>query len=91
MKLSVIEVPHEEAEEVSVRCHDENAKWVNDIRAVTAGSMFFRSGKSMVLNADKIDCVKPSLSGRFEAMLTNGERVIISRQYVSSLKKLLGL
>ena len=53
--------------------------------------MFFRCSKSMVLNADKILCVRPSLSGRFEATLENEERVIISRQYVSTLKRLLGV
>lgn len=55
------------------------------------GSMFFRCSKSMVLNADKILCVRPSLSGRFEATLENEEKVIISRQYVSTLKRLLGV
>lgn len=44
----------------------------------------------MILNAGKIDYALPSLSGRFEAVLDNGEKVIISRQYVSTLKRLLG-
>lgn len=52
--------------------------------------MLFRCSKSMILNAGKIDYVLPSLSGRFEAVLDNGEKVIISRQYVSTLKRLLG-
>ena len=43
--------------------------------------MLFRCSKSMILNAGKIDYVLPSLSGRFEAVLDNGEKVIISRQY----------
>ena len=45
------------------------------------GSMLFRCSKSMILNADKIQYVRPSVSGRFEATLTNHEKVIISRQY----------
>lgn len=53
-------------------------------------SMLFRCSKSMILNADKIQYVRPSVSGRFEATLTNNERVIISRQYVGELKRLLG-
>lgn len=52
---------------------------------------FFRCSKSMVLNADKIEYIKPSVSGRFEAVLTNGETVIVSRKYVSELKRLLGM
>ena len=54
----------------------------------TIGSSLFRCSKSMILNADKIVYIKPSFSGRFEASLSNGERVIISRQYVSVLKKM---
>ncbi len=52
---------------------------------------FFRASKSMVLNGDKIDFIKPSLSGRFEVTLLNGEKVIVSRQYVNALKKKMGL
>lgn len=55
------------------------------------GTVFFRASKSMILNADKIDFVKPSISGRFEATLLNGEKVIVSRQYVSALKRMIGL
>ncbi|MFD2881540.1 hypothetical protein ACFTAO_45705 [Paenibacillus rhizoplanae] len=35
--------------------------------------------------------MRPSLSGRFTALLDNGERVVISRQYVPVLKQRLGL
>ena len=45
----------------------------------------------MILNADKIQYVRPSVSGRFEATLANNEKVIISRQYVGELKRLLGV
>ena len=54
-------------------------------------SSFFRASKSMILNTDKIDFVAPSFSGRFEATLQNGEKVTVSRQYVSILKKKMGL
>lgn len=52
---------------------------------------FFRASKSMVLNSDKIDFVSPAFSGRFEATLLNREKVMVSRQYVSDLKKKMGL
>ena len=54
-------------------------------------SSFFRASKSMILNTDKIDFVAPSFSGLFEATLQNGEKVTVSRQYVSILKKKMGL
>lgn len=62
-----------------------------EFEALCAGSMLFRCSKSMILNADKIEFVRPSVSGRFEATLINKEKVMISRQYVSQLKKLLGI
>lgn len=52
---------------------------------------FFRASKAMVLNLNKIQSLAPSFDGRFEALLKNGERVIISRQYVAVLKERLGL
>ena len=58
---------------------------------VSAKSSLFRCSKSMILNADKIDYICPSLSGRFEAVLSNGEAVIVSRKYVADLKRLLGI
>lgn len=58
---------------------------------VSARSLLFRCSKSMILNADKIDYIRPSFSGRFEAVLSNGEAVIVSRKYVADLKRLLGI
>ena len=52
---------------------------------------FFRASKSVVLNAMKISHIKPSLSGRFEAVLENNERILVSRQYVPDLKRQLGI
>lgn len=52
---------------------------------------FFRASKSTIINIDKIKTVSPIFYGRFEALLMNGEKVFISRQYVPVLKKKLGL
>lgn len=62
-----------------------------EFERVAAGSALFRCSKSMILNADKIDYIRPSLSGRFEAVLSNGEKVVVSRKYVAELKRLLGV
>ncbi|HWL24510.1 MAG TPA: LytTR family DNA-binding domain-containing protein [Ureibacillus sp.] len=51
----------------------------------------FRASKSTILNLAKISSIYPSISGRFEAVLDNGERAVVSRQYVPVLKKMLGL
>lgn len=52
---------------------------------------FLRVSKSTILNLRKIDHLKPALSGRLEATLTNGEKLIISRNYVKALKEAFGV
>lgn len=48
---------------------------------------FIRISKSCVINLMKIVSIKPALNGRFSALLTNNEEVIISRKYVPTLKE----
>jgi len=52
---------------------------------------FLRISKSVIVNLSKIKTLIPSFSGRIEAVLTNKERILISRQYVNELKKHLGI
>lgn len=52
---------------------------------------FFRASKSSIINLSKLVKVMPIFNGRFEVLLCNGERIIISRQFVPVLKKKLGL
>ncbi|MFP3811616.1 LytTR family DNA-binding domain-containing protein [Bacillus sp. SIMBA_005] len=52
---------------------------------------YVRISKSMILNIDYIAAISPKTSGRFEANLTNGEKVMISRFYIQALKEKLGL
>lgn len=54
-------------------------------------SDFIRISKSVILNLSKITSLSPALNGRFEATLENREKVIVSRQYVNTLKKKLGI
>lgn len=55
------------------------------------GTDFFRVSKSTILNLAKVARLNPALGGRFEAQMKNGEKLIISRQYVPALKEKLGL
>ena len=55
------------------------------------GRDFMRASKSTILNLNKSSRLTPAFSGRFEALLQNGEKAIISRQYVSVLKEHLGI
>ena len=69
----------------------ETKEKLYEFERLCAGSALFRCSKSMILNADRIDYVRPSLSGRFEAVLSNGEKVVVSRKYVAELKRMLGV
>lgn len=48
---------------------------------------FVRCSKSFVVNLMKIECISPILNGRFLAHMKNGEKIIISRQYVADIKR----
>lgn len=52
---------------------------------------FFRANKAVIMNLNKIKSLSPAFSGRFEAVLKNDYKVIISRKYVPRFKELLGL
>ena len=56
-----------------------------------AGTDFIRISKSMILSLNKVERFVPVLGGRIEAVLKNGERAVISRQYVPEVKRRLGL
>lgn len=55
------------------------------------GTDFFRASKSYILNLAKVKRLSPTFNGRFEASMKNGEKIVISRQYVAILKEKLGL
>jgi DNA-binding LytR/AlgR family response regulator len=54
-------------------------------------SEFLRISKQMIVNLRKIQSISPAGGGRFEALLLNGEKIIVSRQYVPRLKERFGL
>ncbi|SKB65452.1 transcriptional regulator, LytTR family [Lysinibacillus sp. AC-3] len=79
---------------VFIYCKDnvfEAKQKLYELEELCKGKNCFRASKSTILNITKISSVYPTISGRFEAVLDNGERAVISRQYVPVLKKMLGL
>lgn len=52
---------------------------------------FLKVSKSGMLNIQMIDRVEPSFSGNLIARMKNGNKVSISRRYVSKLKERLGI
>lgn len=60
-----------------------------ELEEMMKGRSFLRVQKSMLLNLMKVKSIKPALSGRYSAILKNGEEVVISRKYVADLKQTL--
>lgn len=69
----------------------ESKQKLYELEECLINSDFLRVSKSVMLNLSKIKSLSPALSGRFEAILDNGEKTVISRQYVNDLKKRLGI
>lgn len=69
----------------------EVKKKIYELEADYANTDFLRVSKSTLVNTSKIVRLKPAFNGRFEAMLQNGEKTIISRQYIGGLKSKLGI
>ena len=62
-----------------------------ELEELFCGTDFFRASKSYIVNLKKVKSIRPAFNGRFEAHMKNGEKVMISRQYVPVLKEKLGL
>lgn len=50
-------------------------------------STFIRISKNCILNTAFLESVQPLWNNRLEAHLTNGEKLIITRHYIKSLKE----
>ena len=48
---------------------------------------FFRCSKSMIINIDKVISLRSLPSNRIDAMMQNGEHIMISRTYASDFRK----
>lgn len=57
--------------------------------ALYADKGFFRCSKSAVMNIYRIDRLKSMSGSRIDAMMDNGEHIIISRRYAKELRRIL--
>jgi DNA-binding LytR/AlgR family response regulator len=74
---------HDEVHECRVRLHE--------VEMQLEDSKFVRVTKSSILNLKYLKKVRPLLNGKYEANLKNGEKLIISRNYVVNVKKKIGI
>lgn len=52
-----------------------------------ADKHFIRCSKSFIINLMKLESISPAFNGRFTAHMKNDEKIIISRQYVPIIKR----
>ena len=52
---------------------------------------FARISKTAIANLSKMRSIKPTENSRLVATLINGEKIVVSRQYVSEIKEKLGV
>ncbi|PAE14998.1 hypothetical protein CHH91_16235 [Virgibacillus sp. 7505] len=80
----------------SVFLYDKNAVYQSSLKLYQIEESHFspdliRISKSVIVNLSKVEKLKPALGRKLTATLTNGEKVMISRQYVPQLKHKLGI
>ena len=61
------------------------------IEETLQNAKFARISKSAIANLSKMRSIKPEENSRLLATLTNGEKILVSRQYVAEIKQKLGV
>lgn len=67
----------------------ETRQRVYELEEALKKKRFLRISRAALVNLMKIKSIRPALNGRFLAVLTNGEEIVISRKYVPDLKRTL--
>lgn len=62
-----------------------------ELEKILKESPFVRISKSCILNTNCLESIRASFNGKLEALLINGEKVIINRHYVPDFKRKFGL
>ena len=57
-----------------------------EFEQLVEGTSFIRISKNLIVNTTYIESVRALFNGRIEAILTNSEKVIVSRHYVKAFK-----
>ena len=58
-----------------------------EFEQLVEGTDFIRISKNLIVNTTFIQSVRALFNGRFEAILTNSEKVIVNRHYVKKFKE----
>lgn len=71
--------------------YDQNEVYESDVKLyefekLVEGTSFIRISKNLIVNIAYIESVRALFNGKFEATLTNREKVIVNRHYVKAFK-----
>lgn len=71
--------------------YDEKEVYESDTKLyefekLVEGTNFIRISKNLIVNTSYIESVRALFNGKFEATLTNDEKVIVNRHYVKAFK-----
>lgn len=69
----------------------ESCRRLYELERELAQYLFVRISKSCVANLKNIESVKTYLNHRLLITLTNGEQLVVSRQYADNIKTMLGV
>jgi len=104
MKITILDTIPGEEDEIIIKCQNLSEDIQNLLQKLKQGNTKIAGHNEdgiHLLEPDevyyfetvdnKVKSLSPAFGGRFEAVLDNGEKTIISRQYVPVLKERLGL
>lgn len=72
-------------------CVYETSLHLYELEEQLAKADFFRANKSCIINFKQISSLKSDINRRLRATMSNGEQLIISRQYADYVKERLGV
>ncbi len=75
----------------TMNCVYETDMRLYELEEQLEDSGFFRSGKSCILNMRQIVSLKSDIDRKIRVTMSNGEQLLVSRQYTKQLKERLGI
>ena len=74
--------------------YDKSDVYQTNLRLIELDEMlsnvgFVRVSKSTILNVETLSSVKNLANSKLEAVLTNGERICVSRKYLKDIREVL--
>jgi DNA-binding LytR/AlgR family response regulator len=64
----------------------ESRETLTSLEQMLLHTSFLRISKNCIMNLNELKCVKALFNHRMEASMKNGERLIVSRNYIDDLK-----